>query len=79
MGTEWPSEQDRVRGKLNTHTHITLYKPQMLIRSKLFRFTDRKEGRYLLGPTHEEEITTLVARSVKSYKSLPLRLYQISK
>ncbi|KAJ4295796.1 hypothetical protein N0V88_004498 [Collariella sp. IMI 366227] len=34
---------------------------------------------YLLAPTHEEEITTLVARSVKSYKELPLRLYQITR
>ncbi|KUI60470.1 Proline--tRNA ligase [Cytospora mali] len=48
------------------------------IGSELFRLTDRKEGRYLLAPTHEEEITTLVARSVKSYKNLPLRLYQIT-
>lgn len=34
---------------------------------------------YLLAPTHEEEITTLAARSVKSYKELPLRLYQITR
>lgn len=34
---------------------------------------------YLLSPTHEEEITTLVARTVKSYKELPLRLYQITR
>lgn len=32
----------------------------------------------MLSPTHEEEITTLVAKTVKSYKELPLRLYQIS-
>lgn len=48
------------------------------IGSELFRFNDRKEGKYLLAPTHEEEITALVARSVKSYKNLPLRLYQIT-
>jgi prolyl-tRNA synthetase len=34
---------------------------------------------YLLAPTHEEEITSLVARSVKSYKELPLRLYQVTR
>ncbi|KAL2154126.1 hypothetical protein VTH82DRAFT_2802 [Thermothelomyces myriococcoides] len=34
---------------------------------------------YLLSPTHEEEITSLVARSVRSYKELPLRLYQITR
>ncbi|KAH9998074.1 prolyl-tRNA synthetase [Xylariaceae sp. FL0662B] len=46
---------------------------------ELFRFTDRKEVPYLLAPTHEEEITTLVAKTVNSYKSLPLRLYQIGR
>lgn len=51
----------------------------VLIDLQLFRFSDRKEGKYLLSPTHEEEITALVARSAKSYKNLPLRLYQISK
>jgi prolyl-tRNA synthetase len=45
----------------------------------LFKFSDRKETDFLLAPTHEEEITTLVARTVKSYKELPLRLYQITR
>ena len=39
---------------------------------------DRKGGKFLLSPTHEEEITSLVASIVISYKELPLRLYQIS-
>jgi hypothetical protein len=30
----------------------------------------------MLGPTHEEEITTLVANTLKSYKDLPIKLYQ---
>lgn len=46
---------------------------------QLFGFDDRKGARYMLSPTHEEEITSLVAKTVKSYKDLPLRLYQISK
>ncbi|KAJ8125652.1 hypothetical protein O1611_g7987 [Lasiodiplodia mahajangana] len=46
---------------------------------ELFRFTDRKDAPYILAPTHEEEITKLVANSVQSYKSLPLRLYQIGR
>ncbi|RYP69665.1 hypothetical protein DL769_005223 [Monosporascus sp. CRB-8-3] len=46
---------------------------------ELFSFADRKNVSYLLAPTHEEEITTLVSRTVKSYKSLPLRLYQIGR
>ncbi|KAK4161945.1 proline--tRNA ligase [Cladorrhinum sp. PSN259] len=48
------------------------------IASELFRFSDRKDVAYLLSPTHEEEITALVARTVKSYKELPLRLFQIT-
>lgn len=47
--------------------------------SEVFRFQDRKETRYLLAPTHEEEITALVGGLTSSYKSLPLRLYQICK
>ncbi|KAK0618618.1 hypothetical protein B0T17DRAFT_538441 [Bombardia bombarda] len=47
--------------------------------SELFRFSDRKDVPYLLSPTHEEEITSLVARTVLSYKELPLRLYQITR
>lgn len=38
---------------------------------------DRKESRLILSPTHEEEITTLVANNSKSYKDFPLRLFQI--
>ena len=46
---------------------------------QVFKFEDRKGSRFLLAPTHEEEITTLVGGLVKSYKELPLRLYQMSK
>ncbi|KAL1883860.1 hypothetical protein VTK73DRAFT_7648 [Phialemonium thermophilum] len=49
------------------------------VASELFRFVDRRGVPFLLSPTHEEEITTLVARSVKSYKQLPLRLFQINR
>ena len=47
--------------------------------SELLRLEDRKGGRYLLSPTHEEEITSIIANTVKSYKELPLRLYQVSR
>lgn len=47
-------------------------------KSEVFRFQDRKSAKYLLSPTHEEEITSLVSSIVKSYKELPLRVYQIS-
>lgn len=44
--------------------------------SELLRINDRRESGFLLAPTHEEEITALVANMVTSYKDLPLRLYQ---
>jgi prolyl-tRNA synthetase len=44
---------------------------------ELLRFNDRKEARFCLGPTHEEVITHIVRSEVRSYRSLPLNLYQI--
>ena len=43
----------------------------------LMNFADRHGRNIVLGPTHEEVITTLVAENVSSYKQLPLNLYQI--
>jgi prolyl-tRNA synthetase len=43
----------------------------------LIKFIDRHKKENVLGPTHEEIITSLVADGVKSYKQLPLTLYQI--
>lgn len=43
----------------------------------LFRFKDRKGTECHLGPTHEEIITDLARREVRSYRNLPLNLYQI--
>ncbi len=44
---------------------------------ELLRFKDRKENAFVLGPTHEEMMVNLVRQTVKSYKQLPLNLYQI--
>lgn len=44
---------------------------------ELFRIKDRHNRQMALGPTHEEVITSLVRDEVKSYKKLPLTLYQI--
>lgn len=44
---------------------------------ELLRFTDRHDRGYCLGPTHEEVITDLLRGEVKSYRQLPLNLYQI--
>src|SRR5213596_2244536 len=44
---------------------------------ELFRFKDRHERDFCLGPTHEEVITDLVRREVRSYRQLPVNFYQI--
>jgi prolyl-tRNA synthetase len=44
---------------------------------ELVRLRDRNEREFCLGPTHEEVITDLVRREVRSYRQLPLILYQI--
>ncbi len=44
---------------------------------ELLRFQDRHERWFCLGPTHEEVITDLVRKEVRSYRQLPLNLYQI--
>ncbi len=44
---------------------------------ELIRLKDRHDRDFCLGPTHEEVITDLVRREVKSYRQLPLNLYQI--
>lgn len=43
----------------------------------LFKFKDRHGRDFILGPTHEETFTDLVRNEIKSYKKLPLTLYQI--
>src|SRR3989442_10168791 len=43
----------------------------------LLRFKDRHERDFCLGPTHEEVITDLIRRDVRSYRQLPLNCYQI--
>jgi prolyl-tRNA synthetase len=44
---------------------------------ELLRFKDRHEREFCFGPTHEEVITDLIRREIRSYKQLPLTLYQI--
>lgn len=44
---------------------------------ELLRFADRHGNGFVLGPTHEEMMVELVKNRVKSYKQLPLNLYQI--
>ncbi len=65
MPTFLPGEYFKESGRWD------LYGPTLL------RIEDRKGGEYHLAPTHEEIITDLVRREVKSYRQLPLNLYQI--
>jgi prolyl-tRNA synthetase len=44
---------------------------------EMLRVTDRHERPMLYGPTHEEVVTDIFRRSVKSYRDLPINLYQI--
>lgn len=60
-----PSDLWRESGRFNE------YGPELL------RFKDRKDTAFCLGPTHEEVVCALVRDHVKSYKSLPLTLFQI--
>ena len=44
---------------------------------ELFRIKDRHDREFCLGPTHEEVITDLAKTAIRSYKQLPVTLYQI--
>ena len=43
----------------------------------LFKLKDRRDRDFILGPTHEETFTEVLRDSVKSYKKLPLVVYQL--
>lgn len=44
---------------------------------ELLRFKDRHQREFCFGPTHEEVVTTLIANQLRSYRELPLNVYQI--
>lgn len=44
---------------------------------EMMRVSDRNDRQFVLGPTHEEVITHLVAGEIRSYRDLPKNLYQI--
>ncbi len=79
-----------VRGEMNRAGAIELLLPFVLpgemwkesgrwdkYGRELLRFKDRAEREFCLGPTHEEIITDIVRKEVRSYKQLPITLYQI--
>lgn len=43
----------------------------------LYKLKNRDQADFILGPTHEETFTAIVRDAVKSYKQLPMNLYQI--
>lgn len=45
--------------------------------AEMIRLKDRHDREYCLGPTHEEMVTTLIKGDVRSYRQLPLNVYQI--
>lgn len=60
-----PADMWKESGRYDT------YGPEMM------KLKDRHDRDFLLGPTHEETFTTLIRDDIKSYKKLPLHLYQI--
>jgi prolyl-tRNA synthetase len=78
-----------VREEMNKAGGLEVWLPQMQPRElweetgrwpiygrELIRFKDRKNADFCLAPTAEEVVTDLVRREVKSYRALPLMLYQ---
>ncbi|HAG83913.1 MAG TPA: proline--tRNA ligase, partial [Cyanobacteria bacterium UBA12227] len=63
-----PSELWKESGRWDTYTKAE---------GIMFAFTDRQEREVALGPTHEEVITTIARDMIRSYRQLPLHLYQI--
>ncbi len=72
---------DALETKLGFVTPVKLWKESGRFDKfgkELLRFKDRKNNEFVLGPTHEEAMVDLVRSRVKSYKQLPLHLYQIN-
>ena len=79
-----------IREEMNNHGAQELLMPAVLPKEileesgrwdvfgpEMFRLKDRNNRDYCLGPTHEEMFTITVRDEVRSYKNLPLTLYQI--
>ena len=63
-----PSELWKESGRWDTYTKAE---------GIMFSLVDRREQNLALGPTHEEVITTIARDTIRSYRQLPLHLYQI--
>ena len=82
--------EDVVREEMNRAGALETYLPHVLpaelwqetgrwdkFGPQLLKIKDRHERDFLFGPTHEEVITDIVRKDVRSYRQLPLNLYQI--
>jgi len=82
--------QNIIRQEMNRHGGIEVLLPAVqpaelwqesgrwqLYGPELLRVRDRHDRDFCVGPTHEEVITDLVRRDVRSYRDLPVNLYQI--
>ena len=82
--------EDIVRDEMDSHDAQELMMPIMVdaelwhesgridaYGKELVRFDDRHGREFVLGPTHEETITALVRKELRSYKQLPVNLYHI--
>lgn len=47
--------------------------------SELYKLTDRRGSQFVLAPTFEEEVTSMVGEEVHSWRQLPVRLYQVTR
>ena len=63
-----PAELWKESGRWDTYTQAE---------GIMFTLTDRQQRELALGPTHEEVITTVAKEMIRSYRQLPLHLYQI--
>ena len=63
-----PSELWKESGRWDTYTQAE---------GIMFAFEDRQGREVALGPTHEEVVTTIAREMVRSYRQLPVNLYQI--
>ena len=83
-------EEEMDNGEYKVTTHAEMIMPHLLpatlwqesgrykkYGAEMFKLQDRHGRESLLGPTHEETFTEIVAKNLKSYKQMPLALYQI--
>ncbi|UJP04395.1 MAG: proline--tRNA ligase [Nitrosomonas sp.] len=82
--------EDIVRDEMNRSGAIELLMPTVLpaelwketgrwdvFGPQMLKIKDRHQHDYCFGPTHEEVITDIIRREIKSYRQLPLNFYQI--